>query len=248
MRDQEALREQLAAELPGWSAVSRLYKDETDLTPAQAAAAPIAHLTWDRVEDALNAGPHIVSLSGHGKSDGCCGAGVAMAGGLTNGANAFIAYADSCLTNQIDAEDAFSEALIKNPDGGAVAYIGSTRFSWIGLGDDIQRAFFHRLTSTQHLGLLVDTRVHAIGLPFWPADARWSVFALNLMGDPEMRVWRKGWRKYIPEIVWEKPSLKWPIKVKVKKPKPGEPHGGRVRPHAPGRLRARGAARSATVS
>ena len=223
MKDQEALREQLAAELPGWSAVSRLYKDETDLTPAQAAAAPIAHLTWDRVEDALNSAPHIVSLSGHGNSDGCCGAGVAMANALTNGANAFIAYADSCLTNQIDAEDAFSEALLKNPDGGAVAYIGNTRFSWIGLGDDHQRAFFHRLTSTRHLGLLNDVRVHAVDMAYWHAYGRWAAFALNLMGDPEMPVWRKGWRKYNPEIVWEKPSLKWPIKVKVKKPKPGEP-------------------------
>jgi hypothetical protein len=223
MSDQETLREQLAAELPGWSDVARLYKDETDLTPAQAAAAPIAHLTSDRVEDALNAGPHIVSLSGHGSGNGCCGAGVAMAEGLTNGSPAFIGYADSCLTNQIDAEDAFSEALIKNPDGGAVAYIGNTRFSWIGLGDDHQRAFFHRLASTQHLGLLNDIRVQAVDMAYWHAYARWAVFALNLTGDPEMPVWRKGWRRYIPEIVREGPDLRWPIKVKVRKPKPGEP-------------------------
>jgi Peptidase family C25 len=223
MADQETLREQLAVELPGWSAVSRLYKDETDLTPAQAAAAPIAHLTSDRVEDALNAGPHIVSLSGHGSGGGCCGAGIAMAAGLTNGPHAFIAYADSCLTNQIDMEDAFSEALIKNADGGAVAYIGNTRFSWIGLGDDHQRAFFHRLASTRHLGLLNDIRAQAVDMAYWHAYARWAVFALNLIGDPEMPVWRKGWRRFRPEIYWERPHLKKPIKVKFKKPKPGEP-------------------------
>jgi hypothetical protein len=223
IRDQEQLREQLASELPGWSRVSRLYEDETDLTPAQTAAAPIAHLRSARVEDALNAGPHIVSLSGHGTGDGCCRAGVAMAGGLTNGMPGFIAYADSCLTNQIDAEDAFSEALVTNANGGAVAYVGNTRFSWIDLGDDIQRAFFHRLTSTQHLGLLIDTRVHAVDRPYWHAETRWSVLSLNLIGDPEMRVWRKGWRRLIPEVVWERPHLKKPIKVKVKRPKPGEP-------------------------
>jgi hypothetical protein len=221
MKDQEQLREQLAAELPGWDDVSRLYRDDTDLTPAQAAAAPIAHLTEARVQNAMNAAPHIVSLSGHGSGWGCCGAGVGMAQNLTNGSPAFIGYADSCLTNQIDMEDAFSETLIKNPDGGAVAYIGNTRFSWIGLGDDHQRAFFHRLTSTQHLGLLNDVRVHAVDLE--GPSTRWAVYALNLTGDPEMPVWRKGWRRYIPEVYREGPHIRWPVKVKVKKPKPGEP-------------------------
>jgi Peptidase family C25 len=223
MRDQEQLREQLAAELPGWSDVSRLYKDETDLTPAQLAAAPIAHLTADRIEDAMNDAPHIVSLSGHGSGGGCCGAGIAMAQGLTNGAYGFIGYADSCLTNQIDMEDAFSEALLKNADGGAVAYVGNTRFSWIGLGDDFQRAFFHRLTSTRHLGLLNDTRTHAVDMAYWHAYARWANFALNLLGDPEMPVWRSGRRRFRPEIYWEKPDWRYPIKVKVRVPKPGEP-------------------------
>ena len=86
------------------------------------------------MRDALNARPHIVSLSGHGNSDGCCGAGRWMAQNLTNGWHSFIGYADSCLTNQFDSEDAFSEDLLKNPNGGAVAYVGNSRFSWIGLG------------------------------------------------------------------------------------------------------------------
>ena len=72
----------------------------------------------------MNAGPHVVSLSAHGNSGGCCGAGNAMASGLTNGWHTFIVYADSCLTNQVDASDAFSEELLKNSMGGAVACVG----------------------------------------------------------------------------------------------------------------------------
>ena len=47
-----------------------------------------------------------------------------MASGLANGWHTFIVYADSCLTNQVDASDAFSEELLKNSMGGAVAYVG----------------------------------------------------------------------------------------------------------------------------
>jgi hypothetical protein len=222
MVDQEQLRTQLAAELPQWNRVTRLYEDLTDLTPAQVAATPIDYLTSARVEAALNGAPHIVSLSGHGSGNGCCGASSAMAQGLTNGGLAFIAYADSCLTNQIDAEDAFSEELLQNPDGGAVAYVGNTRFSWIGVGDDMQRAFFHRLTTTRHLGLLNDSRVVAMNYGYWQAYARWITFALTLTGDPEMPVWRHEPAPTMVDIRW-KGDLRVPIEVVLPKPVPDPP-------------------------
>jgi Peptidase family C25 len=222
MVDQEQLREQLRVELPGWDQVSRLYKDETDLTPAQLAAAPLQHLTTDRVRAALDAGPHVVSLSGHGSGGGCCGANTGLAQALTNGWHSFIAYADSCLTNQVDANDAFSEELLQNASGGAVAYVGNTRFSWIGVGDDVQRRFFHRLTTTRHLGLANDSRLTALDFGYWHAYARWVMYALNLMGDPEMPIWRSGRARYPIEIDWPH-RLDVPLKVLVREPKPGEP-------------------------
>lgn len=223
MVDQEQLREQLRTELPGWDQISRLYKDETDLTPAQATAAPLLHLTSDRIRSAMDAGPHVVSLSGHGNGGGCCGAGSGMAAVLTNGWHSFIAYADSCLTNQIDSNDAFSEELLKNPSGGAVAYVGNTRFSWIGVGDDVQRRFFHRLTTTQHLGLLNDSKLTALDFGYWHAYARWVMYALNLLGDPEMPVWRQRRRRFLVDIDWVR-RLDIPLKVLVREPKPGEPN------------------------
>jgi hypothetical protein len=111
---------------------------------------------------------------------------------LTNGLPGFIGYADSCLTNRFDG-DAFSEELVNNPSGGAVAYVGNTRFSWIGVGDNFQRAFFHRLVSTRHLGLLNDSRISVYGTTgYYSGYERWAIFTLNLLGDPELQVYRNA--------------------------------------------------------
>jgi hypothetical protein len=193
LADQEELRLQIRSEMPGIDTVKRLYEDIQDMTPGQVGAAPLELITTDHLRDALDAGPHIVSLSGHGNSDGCCKLSRALADGLTNGYDTFIAYADSCLTNQFDG-DAMSEHLLKNASGGAVAYVGNSRFSWIGMGDDIQRRFFHEwstLGGDAHAGLLNDTRASLINNFYW-ADARWGILSLHLMGDPEMPLW---WRE-----------------------------------------------------
>jgi hypothetical protein len=193
LADQEQLRLQMRSEMPGFNDMERLYEDIEDMTPAQVSAGPLELITTNRLRDALNEGPHIVSLSGHGNSNGCCKLTRSMADGLTNGYHTFIAYADSCLTNQFDA-DAASEHLLRNANGGAVAYIGNTRFSWISMGDNIQRRFFHEwstLGGDAHLGLLNDTRSSLLGSFYW-ADERWGMMALHLMGDPEMPLW---WRE-----------------------------------------------------
>ena len=51
-------------------------------------------ISTDGLRNALNAGPHIVSLSGHGNSGGCCKLDPWMSDNLTNGYHTFIAYAD----------------------------------------------------------------------------------------------------------------------------------------------------------
>ncbi|MGV0810575.1 C25 family cysteine peptidase [Mycolicibacterium boenickei] len=223
MADQEQLRVQLADDLPSWSSVTRLYEDLTDLTPAEAAATPLGYLTSPRLQSALNADPHIVSLSGHGNPDGCCAGSVWMAGGLTNGRPGFIGYADSCLTGASDSEDSFAEALLKHPNGGAVAYVGNTRFSWISLGDDVQRAFFKKLTRTRHLGLLNDCRIFAVDFGYLHAYARWMALSLTLFGDPEMRVWRTPPRSIWPKIRWRKPDFRVPVEVELPKPPRPDP-------------------------
>ena len=217
MADQEQLRQQLSADLPAWSRVRRLYGDLTDLAPAQRAAAPVSYLTSTRLQNELNASPHIVSLSGHGNPNGCCGGSPWMASSLTNGDPGFIAYADSCLTAAHDWGGSMGEALVKAQHG-AVAYVGSTRFSWITQGDDVQRWFFHALTTTRHLGLLNDIRLGLIAAPFWPADARWTAMALTLYGDPQMQVWRQPPARVWPTVKWSIKEITVPIEVVVPRP------------------------------
>lgn len=217
MSDQEQLRQQMAADLPGWSRVTRLYADLADLTPAERVATPVSYLTSTRIEAGFNASPHIVSMSGHGNPDGVDGASAGMAAGLTNADPGFIAYADSCLTSAHDWGGSLGEELVKSAHG-AVAYLGNTRFSWIGQGDDVQRWFFHGLTNTRHLGLLNDTRLALMNGGFYPGDARWTVMAMTLYGDPEMQVWRRPPNRVWPKVTWPGKNIRVPIEVAVPKP------------------------------
>ncbi len=194
MRDQEELRKQIVTDLPLISEFTRLYEDVVDLPPADLAAAPIEVLSTAGIQNAINRKQHFLSLSGHGNSGGCCGYSSGVVGSSTNGLHTYIAFADSCLTNQFDADDAVSEFSLYHPSGGAVAYVGNSRFSWIGVGDNFQRAFFRRLTTTRHLGHLNDTRVGMVNeaTGFWRLYNKWSIYAQNLMGDPEMPVWSRA--------------------------------------------------------
>lgn len=185
MVQQEKVRKKIAADFPGIDIVRRLYQDEIDLPPADASTPPVAHLTKERVRDSLNTGPHFLSLSGHGSQGGCCYLNRDMAKNATNEYHTFIAYANSCLTNDYEWSDAMSEELIKNANGGAVAYVGYTRFGWIGLLDNFEMEFFKRLKTTRHLSLLNDSRFNFSN----GAGQIWSKYTLNVLGDPEMPIW-----------------------------------------------------------
>jgi len=59
------------------------------------------------------------------------------------------------------------------------------------VGDNFQRGFFHHLTNTRHLGLANDIRCAMVneGTGFHRRYNKWAIFALNLIGDPEMPLW-----------------------------------------------------------
>lgn len=222
MADQERLRRQIRAEVPGIDRFSRHYEDERDLSWFDRWAAPVQYLTEAGLRGGLDAAPHLVSLSGHGSQSGVAHLSTSMAQALRNGGPGFIGYADSCLTNGFDASDAMSEALLLNGAGGAVGYVGNTRFSWIGVGDDFQRAFFHRLASTRHLGLLNDSRLSVFGTTgYWSGYDRWQIFSLNLLGDPELRVYRAAFPRLVLEADTGHDRLR--VTVERAEPVPGRP-------------------------
>ena len=188
MTEQETLRKWMKSNYYKINQVQRLYTDETDLNPMDMSDGSLRHLTAENLEFALNEGPHFVSLSGHGNSDWVAYLHTDLVYRTTNGSNTSIMYADSCLTNQFDVNDAVGENALKHNSGGAVAYIGNTRYSWVGLGDDFRLEFFKTMQNTRHLADLNDSRCYF-------ADQNdiyhlWVIYALNVNGDPEMPVYR----------------------------------------------------------
>lgn len=183
MVEKEMVKDLFAARFPGFNDRKRLYKDIYDIAPAP----DLSELFPVRLGEALLSGYNITSLSGHGWYGGCCGLEAGYIPDLLSFTSGIV-YADSCLTNEFDqaAGDAVSELMLVQPGGGAVAYVGNTRYSWIGLGSAFERAFWARMRTTRHIGALHNTKSLFVSYP----SEHWVNFSLNLMGDPETEIWR----------------------------------------------------------
>jgi len=132
-----------------------------------------------------------------------------------------IIYTIACITNAFDSEHedylydpALSEAFLRNEDGGAVIYIGSSRYGWgngsqsvqtgtsynyarkffkhlfdesslsSGQGDDPDPSDFPRRIGAVH----ASHKMYYTGYSSSYGSYRWIQFALNLMGDPHIEV------------------------------------------------------------
>lgn len=102
----------------------------------------------------------------------------------------------SCDTNEFDSttEPCLSETLLRNPNGGAIAYLGWSRIAYISpakelYGDFITQLFCQRPVNTS-LGYVSDKlRVNQLGLLKSSIYDRWTLYGLNTMGDPEMNIY-----------------------------------------------------------
>ena len=109
---------------------------------------------------------------------------------------------NACYTNAFDEEPCLSEALLRNPDGGALAYFGSSRY---GFGDSSGKIrysvlydalFFYNLFRgfplyNRNFGAVAaETKRRLVddseteSYPY-----RWLQFTINPMGDPEMPIY-----------------------------------------------------------
>jgi len=170
--EKEAVRADLEVLAPGWRDRTRLYEEASKLPSAPDLGLVSA---WS-VLSALNGGVNAVSASGHGDPGGCCG----FSDPPTRPAG--LVYADSCLTNAFDRNGL--GARWTRDAAGAVAYIGNSRYSWIGRGAVLERAFWADAVRGQ-IGWANDGRSWLVSDWF----LRWTNFSLNLMGDPEMQLW-----------------------------------------------------------
>ncbi len=113
----------------------------------------------------------------------------------------------ACITNAFDESSGFtadpclSEAFIRNSNGGAVGYFGSSRYGW-GNGDMTEElgssylyasSFFEYLFSgvpaskPYKLGAATaQSKINYIGASYDDNPERWLQFSLNTIGDPEL--------------------------------------------------------------
>ncbi|MCM1347851.1 MAG: C25 family cysteine peptidase [Firmicutes bacterium] len=106
----------------------------------------------------------------------------------------------ACLTNAFDDKDTdpcLSEAFIRNPDSGVVAYFGSSRNGWIGEIDSIwpsllYESYFYKYlfskSSSNFATLSNLTKYALIQNTYSEKHYNYLQFGLNPVGDPEMQL------------------------------------------------------------
>lgn len=175
--------------LSGFSIVNRF---KTDATPAKI------------VSDINSFNPHFVFVGAHGMSDY-----VLVNGSFTNAdadklSNSFpfIYTSISCHTNAFD-KDSLSEHFMNNPNGGAVAYWAHSRF---GLFDSNNEGYYYSILLIKEFFSLILSNQSNVSPTLGEITARarakyrdkargdgicerWLLLGMNLLGDPEMRVW-----------------------------------------------------------
>jgi len=163
----------------------------------------LGNLNHDSAVNELNEGYGIVNHVGHGGVD-VIGTGLdalysSDMDSLHNGPNESVFYSMSCWSNAFE-QDSFSEHFVLNPNGGGIAYIGNSRYGWYiknnpgyGPSDLYDREFFKSLFNKElyHIGeTLADSKITFISdSKSGDTVNRWIQYSLNLLGDPETRIW-----------------------------------------------------------
>ena len=183
--------------LPPYYLVTKLY--ERDFTASV-----------ESTTNELNAGQYIVNNIGHANNHviglACTNYAAyyteADVDALTNEPRFFLFYSIGCYANAFDNRDpggnyvgdAISEHFISNPNGGAFAFIGNSRYGWYypgypgeGPSDLYDIEFFDAIfvEGIRHIGAaLQDSKEDLIGFAN-DEIMKWVYYELNLLGDPE---------------------------------------------------------------
>ena len=126
-----------------------------------------------------------------------------------NNSNHTIIVTSACLTNAFDSTyRCLSEAFIRNPNSGVVAYFGCSRSGWSGGGKNqfgdsnaINGLLYKNiiLDPNKNYGEIVRQVKNSIvtGSNTYNITYRWLLFGLNPIGDPEMPIFTKRPKKFM---------------------------------------------------
>ncbi len=158
------------------------------------------------VVEAINAGKGHFLHSGHAWYTVMgCGEGYmnrSHADALTNAMGLPVVYSIGCWPAAFDLEEScIAEHFLRNPGGGAVAFIGNDRYGWaspgnpgFGYSERFMQEFYRFLfvEEVRHAGAVL-AAAKAVLIPFSQSENvyRWHQYELNLLGDPEMPIWTR---------------------------------------------------------
>lgn len=167
------------------------FSTERCLIETYAAPAAAIPLNAATIRAALDHGPHLVGVYGHGSENGLSYIywhdNDAASRELRNADRPFIMYANSCLTaNPGHSFRSLGEFMVTHRNG-AVAYVGYTQTGFQE-GHLQQQRFFKGLYTYGRLGRAAQVS---------GAETTWQVYEQILYGDPEMPVWNRRPRRYL---------------------------------------------------
>jgi hypothetical protein len=136
-------------------------------------------------------GVHILNHYGHCSTDYCLKLTVSQhLSKLKNTRPVFI-YTQGCHAGRFDANDCFAEEITRMRHG-AFAVIANSRYGWSGLSNEYNRDFWHGVLGE---GILELGRANAFSKEFYMPSrfisglvVRWPYYALNLFGDPQLKL------------------------------------------------------------
>jgi len=176
--------------------VTRLYENYTSAVYRPGALPE----TKAAVLPQLSAGPGLALHVGHGyRNSMSCGDETMVnndASALTNGSKVFNLYAIDCTSSAIDFP-CIGEAFLKNPNGGSVTVIGSTRFDFPTAGRAYQQEYFRLFfeDSVSAVGeLQARQKLPFVAFSYYDGVNRWTQMTLLELGDPELRMYNGNWR------------------------------------------------------
>lgn len=111
---------------------------------------------------------------------------------LANGDSVGLWISSDCASAAVDYE-CVAEEVVRNPSGGALAYVGSTRDSWPGVSYTISTGLMDRLEKgpATTLGEAVENaRASLLPNARTETQERWGYFETVLLGDPAVPIWR----------------------------------------------------------
>jgi hypothetical protein len=97
-------------------------------------------------------------------------------------------YTIACDSGAFDRETSLGEAFLRNGGGGALAYMGCSRYGWSGISPAFRDAFQTVLFRDRTATIGPAFYAHKASIESSYAYRRWVHFGLNLQGDPALRI------------------------------------------------------------